>query len=166
MEKFDLLLIAKGDKDEVVSSPRNSGILKLVDYSSPDYDDKIVLHGDVFRDLYDMPRYKAPMNLKLLAVIKITSKNGVSIHRAFHGRKNISDMTKSHVGLTSNSIRLLNGDGDDPDFIDQVSISKGCLFLYYWNHPFHATRISMRIGIISILIGIFSIILSIIVLCF
>jgi hypothetical protein len=40
--------------------------------------------------------------------------------------------------------------------------SKTNFLRFYWNYPFHATKISMRIGIISIILGVLSLITSII----
>ncbi|MBR4129759.1 MAG: hypothetical protein IKU02_02415 [Bacteroidaceae bacterium] len=152
MKSFDLLLLTKGNKDEVISSARNAGEMSLVDYSPSEFDDKVILYGDVFKDLFEVPRYKSGKNLKLLGVIKITYKNGKSIHRAYLGKKGVPGFCKNHVALSHNSIRLLNGNDENADFIDQVTISKGSVFFYFWDHPFHATRISMRLGVISILL--------------
>ena len=159
---INLLLLTKGVKDEVLKSARNGGVLSLTDYSPELYDDKVVLNGDIFKDLFDVPRYKAKKCLKLLAIIKITNKNGESIHRAFWGKKGISGMDMKQAGLSHNSIRLLNGDDENPDWIDTVTISKGCLFKYYWDHPFHATRISMRLGLVGIFISTIALFVSII----
>ena len=162
MEQYDLLFMSKGVKDEVILSQRNAGELSLVDYSPSEYDDKVILHGDVFKELFGAPRYKTNKRNKLLAVIKITNKNGESIHRAYLGKKGVPGFNSDHVALTHNSIRLLNGDDENPDSIKQVTISKGCRFLYYWNHPYHATRISMRLGMLSIVLTIILSLLGII----
>ena len=42
----------------------------------------------------------------------------------------------------------------------KIEITKGSVFKYYWDHPFHATRISMRLGLISIVLSSISIILT------
>ena len=44
-----------------------------------------------------------------------------------------------------------------------VVVSKGSCFMYYWNHPFHATRISMRLGVVSILLALISIVIALLV---
>lgn len=156
MSTFNLLLLAKGPKDAIVNSSRNSGILQLEDYSPDIYDDKVILYGDEFKELFKSSRYRAKNRLKLLAIIKITNNvNGESIHRAFYGRKNIQGLSckTKQAGLSYNSIRLLCDENIAPDVIKQVSISKGSVFWYFWNHPFHATRISMRLGVIGILVS-------------
>lgn len=161
MKSFDLLLLTKGNRDEVAESERNAGEMSLVDYSPSEFDDKVILHGDVFKDLYEVPRYKAGKKPKLLSVIKITNKNGKSIHRAYLGKKGVTGFCKNHVALSHNSIRLLNGEDENTDFIDQVTISKGSVFCYFWDHPFHATRISMRLGAIGILTSVVLFMLSV-----
>lgn len=42
-----------------------------------------------------------------------------------------------------------------------VYVTQGNKFNYFWNHPFHATRISMRLGILGIIFGVLGYILSI-----
>ena len=46
--------------------------------------------------------------------------------------------------------------------ISNLRSSKTNFLRFYWNHPFHATKISMRIGLISIILGVLSLITSII----
>lgn len=165
ISNVNLLSLKKGSCDEVLASARNGGELSLMDYSPELYDDKVVLNGDIFKDLFDVPRYKARKSLKLLAIIKITNENGESIHRAFFGKKGIDNLNRNQAGLSHNSIRLLNGDGENPDWIDNVTLSRGSLFLYFWDHPFHATRISMRVGLIGIILSLISILISILFSC-
>ena len=160
---LNLLCITKGDKNEIVESDSYGGFLKLEDYTIDEYDDKVILNGDVFKKLFITPRHKAKDNLKRLAVIKITNiKNGKSIHRAFLGMKGIEKLNEKQVALSRNSIRLLCGEEGHPEYIDSVTISKGSWLKYYWYHPFHATRISMRIGMISLAVGLLSFAVSMI----
>ena len=45
-----------------------------------------------------------------------------------------------------------------------VKVSKGNIWdtvMFYWNHPFHATRISFKVGLPSLLIGLISLIIGI-----
>lgn len=46
-----------------------------------------------------------------------------------------------------------------------VEVGRGNCFCYFWNHPFHATRISMKLGVFSILLAIASILITIIRSC-
>lgn len=163
LDKMDLLRLSRGEVCEVIESDVNAGTMKLDDYSVGEYDDKVILHGDVFKELFNSPRYNTTDQLKLLAIVKITNnRNGKSIHRAFLGKKGMDGLTQKMVGLSPNSIRLLNGEDDKPEFIDSVTISRGSTFWYYWNHPFHAIRFSMRLGLLSLIVAVLSIIISII----
>ena len=158
----NLLCITCGDKNEIVESDSYGGLLKLVDYKEAEYDDKVILNGDVFKEIYGTPRYMASMGKKRLAVIKITNKKGDSIHRAFLGKKGLDKLDREKAALTRNSIRLLCGEKDKPEYIDSVTISKGNWFFYYWNHPSYATRISMRVGMISLIVSLLSLVFSMI----
>jgi len=158
-KQFDLLRIEKGDIEEVREDARNGGVLKLCDYSANEYDDRVVLNGKLFKSLFDTSRHNASSRLKLLAVVKVTNpKNGKSVHRAFFGRNNIKGLDTEKVALTRNTIRLLCDEENKQDHIDSVIISKGSAFIYFWKHPFHATRISM----IGVVLSMASIILSVI----
>ena len=159
-EKVNLRLLCNGDKEEAKESADYGGRYFIEDYDAEYWSDKVILNGDLFKDLYGTTRNKASDSEKLLSVIKITSKDGKSIHRAFFGKKGISGFNKKDIALTANSIRLLSSDGR-PEHIDEVWVSKGNKFCYYWNHPYHATRISMKLGIYSICIAIVLSLLSI-----
>ena len=121
-------------------------------------DDCVIIHKDVYKQIFGKTRKTSSNEKKLLSVVKI-SYNDRSIHRAF---KTNYAITKKKIALTYNSLRLLS---EAPDEVENVEISKGCRFAYFWYHPFHATRISMRIGVISVIIGLVGVILSIISLC-
>lgn len=133
-----------------------------VDYIT-EMDDCIVMESSAYAQIFGKPRQRDCDCRKRLAVVKV-SCNGKSIHRAFRAEP-AQGFTNNYVALTSNSIRLLSDRdfdlaGKDKDLV--VDISKGSSFLYYWNHPFHATRISMRLGFPSLIIGIVSLILGLI----
>ena len=69
----------------------------------------------------------------------------------------------NRVGLTSESIRILFDDLKDVSK-EEIKISKGNMWdmiLFYWNHPFHATRISFKVGLPALLISVISLIIGI-----
>ena len=135
------------------------GFFCLGDYKSESYDDKVIMSPGQFERIFDKNRNNVKSELKLLAVVKITADNGASIHRAYYGRMKKEDNEKQkRIGLSPNSIRLLALEEGE----NQVQISKGSKFLYFWNHPYHATRISMRIGILSIALTIISFVITLI----
>lgn len=100
-------------------------------------------------------------NNKLLAIVRIEYQ-GRKIRRRYQ-TDNTLGLTNNQVGLTSESARILF---DDIDFSKEVvKVSKGNIcdtIMFYWDHPFHATRISFKVGLPSLLIGLISLIISII----
>lgn len=94
--------------------------------------------------------------------VKISStETGKSIYRIAEAIT-ANEFTNEMIALNSNSIhqlglsKMIKQDGVE------VKISKTNFLKFYWNHPFHATKISMRIGLISAIIGTLSLITSII----
>ncbi len=154
----ELLRLTKGSPDGYLPAASNLGMFQVADYSTAEYDDKVLIFGQNYESLFGTPRKNASSGLKRLSVVKISTKDGTSIHRAFLGSNGLKG---NQVALSPNSIRLL-ASKTEPDYIDEVTISKGSEFLYFWNHPYHATRISMRLGMIGILA---TIVLSILTLC-
>ena len=120
-----------------------------------DYDDVAFLNNRTYSAIFGETRADSSIEKKLLSVVKI--KYGCrSIYRAYRCSAN---MTKNTVALTQNSQRLLFGSLTNAD---DVTISKGSKFIYFWNHPFHATRISMRLGVVPVVFAILSIIITLI----
>lgn len=117
------------------------------------YTDSVILHKDIYKEIFGKTKSTSDIESKLLSVVKITF-NGKSIHRRFC---TISSMKKGYAALSCDSLLMLDS---NISAIKNVQFSKGSKFCYYWNHPFHATRISMRIGTISIAMAIFSILIT------
>ncbi len=160
-----LLLLCNGPKEEVVESDNYGGHYHITDFDAEFWADKVIVYGDLFKLLEGKTRDVASDGKKRLSVIKITTKDGKSIHRAFYGRKGVKGFDKNAIALTSQSIRMLNKDGN-PEHIDEVYVSKGCKFDYYWNHPFHATRIAVKLGLVSLVSGFLSLIITILSIIF
>lgn len=100
-------------------------------------------------------------NNKLLAIIRLKYKDRV-IRRRYRYDQTLH-LTNEQVGLTSESVRILFDDLNASE--DLVTVSKGNIWdslMFYWNHPFHATRISFKVGVASVIVGVLSMILSII----
>ena len=95
-----------------------------------------------YQSVFGESRKDASRRMKRLSVVKITPKDsGYPIYREMCGEgKSNSD--------------LVGG---------EEVVSKGSCFMYYWNHPFHATRISMRLGVASILLALISIVITLLV---
>ena len=98
---------------------------------------------------------------KLLAVVRI-EYSGRKIWRRYLCDMQIG-LGEDQVGLTSESIRILFD--DQSPLNEELLVVKGNFFdsiMFYWNHPFHATRISTRIGLPSLLISLVSLVLALI----
>ena len=98
---------------------------------------------------------------KLLAIVRL-EYDGRKIRRRYQ-TDNTLGLTNTQVGLTSESARILFDDMPDVSK-EVVKVSKGNVWdtiMFYWDHPFHATRISFKVGLPSLLIGLLSLIISI-----
>ena len=138
------------------NSTQTVDVLQLPPGELPrDYDDVAFLNNRTYSAIFGEKRADSSNEKKLLSVVKITC-DGKSIHRAYRCSAN---MTMNTVALTQNSQRLLFGSLTN---VGDVTILKGSKFFYFWNHPFHATRISMRLGVYSVALAIVSIIISVI----
>ncbi|MBQ0077083.1 MAG: hypothetical protein KBS55_00395 [Bacteroidales bacterium] len=133
--------------------------------SIPENIDTVILAGCDFKEIFNKTKAESPICIKRLPVVKITF-NGKSIHRRFYGNNDLGKKGKDrkHVGeyaaLNYSSLYELVGENPDEIKGKAVQISKGRRLPYYWNHPFHATRISFRLGLISIGIAVVSLLLS------
>lgn len=98
---------------------------------------------------------------KLLAIVRL-EYDGRKIRRRYQ-TDNTLGLTNTQVGLTSESARILFDDISDVSK-EVVKVSKGNVWdtiMFYWDHPFHATRISFKVGFPALTIGIVSLIVSI-----
>ena len=120
-----------------------------------DYDDVALFHSSEYAKIFGEKRAESCDEQKLLSVVKITY-GGKSTHRAYRCSPKLR---KDEVALSANSQRLLYGKIDNAG---EVTITNGSKFRYFWDHPFHATRISMRLGVVSVLFAILSIIITLI----
>lgn len=127
------------------------------DYSANYYDDLALLRNEDYQHIFGNPRYKDSNKRKRLAIVKITNpETGKSIQRAYRGERSCKG---EQIGLTSNSIRFLSN--EDIDKPITVIVKKGSVFAYFWNHPFHATRISMKLGVYSLIFSILGLLVGV-----
>ena len=135
------------------------------------YQDTVVIHSSSFEKLFGEPKYKyfqRKCNLsRRLPVVKVTYKD-MSIYRRVE-LLSIASLTSDCAALTSKSLgeltRTIKDENDKekadrPNDKSKVIIEKGAWFPYYWQHPNNATRISFRMGILSIIVGIISIFIT------
>ena len=126
-------------------------------------EDAVYMTSAAYADVFGKCRKDSSRCRNRLSVVKIySSMTGKSIYRQYVLNPNFSGLTVGDIALNPASIRELCGPGfDNSDIVGKdVEVSKGCTFNYYWHHPFHATRISMKLGLISILLALVSIAIS------
>ena len=69
--------------------------------------------------------------------------------------------TNDYIALTIGSIAKLGVKKELQDKSPLVEITRSWWLPFFWYHSFHATRISMRLGILSIVLGLIGIFISI-----
>ena len=117
-------------------------------FSSKEYDEYVVLHSSMYEAIFGEKKAKAKRSKKQLSVVRICYE-GKSIHRAYRFVP-AKDFGKDCVALTPNSIYELCS-YNTSDAQKEISVSKGCWWMYYWHNPVAAVRMSFRVGIAGIL---------------
>ena len=88
--------------------------------------------------------------------VKIKSRlTNKSIYRLCCAESAI-EFTDDYVALAIDSIAKLGVKKELQEGSSLVEISRSWWLPFFWYHPFHATRVSMRIGIISTILGLIS----------
>ena len=116
-----------------------------------------------YADVFGKSRKDSSRCRKCLSVMKIYSPmTGKSIYRQYVFNPNFIGLTDGDIALNPASIMELCGSGfDNSDIVGKdIEVSKGCPLCYYFHHPFHATRISMKLGLVSIILALVSIAIS------
>lgn len=108
-----------------------------------------------YENLFGEKMKDAEQDRQRLSVVKI-KKGNRCIYRKFAARA-IEGLRHDSVGLSLNSWQQLQLDDDN-----NVEVSKSCSFPFYWFHPNSATRVSFRMGFLSISLAIIGIGLSIV----
>lgn len=163
-----LTLLAAVPKSGQSSPSVNNNTLYLDDYySTDDLNDVVIIRPDNYAKIFGRTKSSSSTDNKLLSIVKVEYGNGKqrrSIHRRCYCLT-ANGFTNGMAALTYPSIRILAGDGASTIQGKVVRLSKGCYLSYFWYHPFHATRITMRLGLPSLILAIVSIVISIIIQC-
>lgn len=135
----------------------------IEDYSAVDSDNYVFLEGKEFARIFG-DRHADTGYKNKLAIVKVTNPaNGKSIHRQFRTLSNLHRQGwDDYAILTYYSLIKLVNSQDELDAMNKVEVSKGSIYKYYWNHPYHATQISTRIGVFGVFISVISLIISLI----
>lgn len=124
-----------------------------------DHQDVVWFNNKQYKLIFGKTRATDSDN-KLLAIVRITYKNRTIRRRYLCDLYNVP-LGNSDLGLTSESVRILFDNSSESEKV--VKVKKGNwidYIIYYWTHPFHATRISFKVGFPALIISVVSLILS------
>ena len=132
-------------------------------YSMESIDDIAIFTSNAYEQIFGTKRSKASKSKKLISIVRITNnKNNESIRRRYK-RLPIKGLGDKEVALSPSSIRLLCEDNNDDVIGTELEVRSGTVLdsiIFYWEHPFHATRISFQIGLPALILSILSIVLT------
>ena len=127
-------------------------------------DDIAIFNSAAYAAIFGQCKKAATTRDKLSSIVRIKNSDTGRIIRRQYRYIGITDLKNDCVALSPASIRLLcNEDNSELVGNNHVEVSKGNLWdslMYYWEHPFHATRISIRLGLPALILSILGIIIS------
>ena len=126
-------------------------------------DDSAFFIPSSYKDIFGKTKRTSCYSRKILSVVKIEG-NGRSIHRRFR-TSILAEVPDAETVVLSALSCMLLFDNVPPEDEMAVTVSKGSWLSYYWNHPFHATRISFRVGLPALIISVVSLILAVLPYC-
>lgn len=131
---------------------------------NPDYEDNVYMSSDSYKEIFRKLRSQTSVCKRRLSVVKITSPiTHRSIWRKYVYNPNFSGITDELLVLNPASIREL---GENKCIVgSEVIVQKGSVLKYFWKHPFHATRISTKLGVISVVLAVISIVITVLLSC-
>lgn len=126
------------NKSSNKTDDKNTAIPEGYDYAS--LNDSAVFYNRSYKQVFRERRADASRRRKRLSIVQIRyGKN--RIDRKYLTDNQIPGITSDVVGLSISSIRELSPGSNGEIVGKEVIVKKGSTFLYYWNHPFHATRV-------------------------
>lgn len=128
----------------------------------PTEEDVVYMSANSFGLLFGKSRSRICRTKQRLAVVKIKSKiTKRVVYRRYVFNPEFSGLDSTNLALNPASIREL---GENSTIVGgEVIVCPGCAFSYYWCHPFHATRVSMKLGVFSVALAILSIVATLLV---
>ena len=121
-----------------------------------DTESKALFCSDSYRVIFGQTKNRSKQKRQRLSVVKIKCGKR-KIYRSYQARS-ITGLNKDCIGLSPNACQEL---GIEPCG-EKVTVTKGCIGGYFWNHPNSATRISFQIGLFGLLLASFGILISLI----
>ena len=154
-EKTLKVLVQKNQRPEF----NNNDIVLGPNLNYEDLDDCALFFNQTFEEVFGTKMNKAKRRNKRLPLVKI-SLGSYSIHRRYKYYP-LENLKAEDVALTLSSIHQLSTEIVEDVVGQKATITKGCWIPYYWFHPFHATRISFRIGFFALLLTVLSLFITI-----
>lgn len=155
MKKRLLRIVSTGYYNPGIDAGK--GIFAVDKTKIGDIDSKVLIHSQDYVRIFGAKKRDLPTYRKRLCIVKITSRTGCSIYRecVAHPLN-----TERCAAVSKRSLALLDLEYENKPLVD---ITKGNPWLFYWNHPIHATRISVRLGVVGIGVSIIVTLISIII---
>ncbi len=145
--------------------PENKVYVESLERSN-DIADIALLSNRAYGKIFGKNRSEETGERRLVSVVRITRGDKV-IRRMYRYDSSVSGIGTFDIALTMSSIGLLTKSGGRADNIlgEDVKVTKGNMWdvhEYYLNHPSQATRISYKLGMLSVVLALLSIVLTII----
>ena len=148
----------------ICSTPHYDPTTKCLYLNQYNYEDAVLLQHSMYKEIFGLPKYRSR---KRLPIVKISYKNKsiyrrVELNGATGFLANILALTPKSVGELANIV--VDGENvksDCPPKGEMLTITPGCVFMYYWRHPNSATRMSFRLGFPSLLLSIVSLVVGV-----
>ena len=131
----------------------------ITDYSPVEYEELVFLRGADFEKIFG---YKdgSPKLKGRLPVVKVSNPNsGKSVHLLYRTSAEISGY-HDYAVMTFSAIKKITSSPEELEHLESVNVSKGSAFRFFFNHPIHSVRCSIRLALLSILLGIMSVIIA------
>ena len=126
----------------------------ITDYSPVEFEELVFLEPKDFELIFGIK--DSDCKIKNLPVVKITNPhNGRHVYRLFRTSYEIRGF-KEYAGVSYTTIKQIADNREEFETLNKVLLSKGCLTSFYWNHPIHATKVAIHIGVYSLVIGVIS----------
>lgn len=114
--------------------------------------------ANAYKDIFKKKKQDAPQNEQRLSVVKICRCDR-KIYRKYVA-KSPTGLKKDDIVISLNASQQLGIKKEDTD--KYVCVMKSYWLPFYWYHSNSATRISFRVGLVSMFIGLLGVVLSVV----
>lgn len=131
----------------------------ITDYSPVEYEELVFMQGSDFEKIFG---YKdgSPKLKGRLPVVKVTNpNNGKSVHLLYRTSAEISGY-EDYAVMTFSAIKKITSSPEELKHLESVQVSKGSAFCFFFNHPIHSVRCSIRLALFSILLSTISVLVA------